>query len=109
MHVAIRSVAAGLPRVPLARIPIVAFVNHSHPSAYSSRAWSESAKKTADKLEQAAKNLNNEVEHQTSSGLSQHASEAIRLVESHSVLKQDKAPIHAYRDVDHAETRFLKH
>ncbi|KAG0220834.1 hypothetical protein B0O80DRAFT_425593 [Mortierella sp. GBAus27b] len=108
MHVAIRTVAAGLPRVPLARIPIVAFVNHSHPSAYSSSAWSESAKKTADKLEMSAKNLSNEVEHQASSGLSQHASEAIRLVESHSILKQDRAPIHDYRDVDHSETRFIK-
>lgn len=60
MHVAIRSVAAGLPRVPLARIPVVAFVN-SHPSAYSSSAWSESAKKAADKLEMSAKNMGNEV------------------------------------------------
>jgi hypothetical protein len=41
--------------------------------------------------------------------LSQHASDAIRMVESQNALKQDKAPIHAYRDVDHAESRFLKH
>ncbi|KAI1321742.1 hypothetical protein EDD11_000018 [Mortierella claussenii] len=106
MSVAIRSFSkAGLPRVSMARIPIVAFVNNSHPSAYSSSAWAESAKKAADKLEQSAKNLAN---GQTT-GLSQHASEAIRLVESHSALKQDKAPIHTYRDVDHAESRFIKH
>ncbi|KAF9351730.1 hypothetical protein BGX34_000387, partial [Mortierella sp. NVP85] len=60
MHVAIRSVAAGLPRVSMARIPVVVFVNNSRPSAYSSSAWSESAKNTADKLERAAKNLGNE-------------------------------------------------
>ncbi|KAG0051985.1 hypothetical protein BGZ89_003336, partial [Linnemannia elongata] len=60
-------------------------------------------------LENSAKNLANEAEHQTTSGLSQHASDAIRMVESHSALKQDKAPIHTYRDVDHAESRFVKH
>ncbi|KAF9902606.1 hypothetical protein BX616_001875 [Lobosporangium transversale] len=32
--------------------------------------------------------------------LSKHASDAIRMVESHNVLKQDKAPIHAIRDED---------
>ncbi|KAG0305036.1 hypothetical protein BGZ98_004664 [Dissophora globulifera] len=107
MSVAIRSIAKGLPRVSMARIPVVAFVN-SHPSAYSSSAWSESAKTTADKLEQSAKNLTNEADNKTA-GLSQHASEAIRLVESHSVLKQDRAAIHAYRDGDHGEARFVKH
>jgi len=49
-----------------------------------------------------------QAEHKTS-GLSQYASDAIRMVESQSILKQDKAPIHAYRDVDHGEARFLKH
>ncbi|KAF8933025.1 hypothetical protein BGZ58_006634 [Dissophora ornata] len=106
MSVAIRSIAKGLPRVSMARIPVVAFVNNSHPSAYSSSAWSDSAKNAADKLEQSAKNM---TEADKASSLSQHASEAIRLVESHSALKQDQAQIHAYRDVDHAETRFVKH
>ncbi|CAO3563530.1 unnamed protein product [Mortierella alpina] len=107
MSVAIRSIAKGLPRVSMARIPMVAFTN-SHPSAYSSSAWADNVKMTADKLEQSAKNLSPEAEHKTS-GLSQYASDAIRMVESQSVLKQDKAPIHAYRDVDHGEARFLKH
>ncbi|KAF9204932.1 hypothetical protein BGZ49_004671 [Haplosporangium sp. Z 27] len=104
MRIAITPIVKTLPRVSMARIPVVAFVN-SHPSAYSSSAWSESAKKTADNLEQAAKNL----EAENSSGLSQHASEAIRLLESHSALKQDKATIHTYRDVDHGEARYVKH
>ncbi|KAF9104499.1 hypothetical protein BGX27_010071 [Mortierella sp. AM989] len=34
------------------------------------------------------------------SSLSQHASDAIRMVESHSILKQDKAPIHNVGEVD---------
>ncbi|KAF8984208.1 hypothetical protein BGZ46_008618 [Entomortierella lignicola] len=103
MRIAITPIVKTLPRVSMARIPVVAFAN-SHPSAYSSSAWSESAKKTADNLEQAAKNLEAE-----NSGLSQHASEAIRLLESHSALKQDKATIHTYRDVDHGEARYVKH
>ncbi|KAG0203618.1 hypothetical protein BGX28_004141 [Mortierella sp. GBA30] len=107
MSVAVRSISKGLPRISMARIPMVAFTN-SHPSAYSSSAWAENAKKTADKLEQAAKNLSGETEH-SATGLSQYASDAIRLVESQSIHKQDKAPIHAYRDVDHGEARFLKH
>ncbi|KAG0304456.1 hypothetical protein BGZ97_001482 [Linnemannia gamsii] len=110
MTAIIRTINMGLPRVSMARIPMVAFANNSHPSAYSSSSWSESAKNAADKLENSAKNLANEAEHQTTtSGLSQHASDAIRMVESQNALKQDKAPIHAYRDVDHAESRFLKH
>ncbi|KAF9549573.1 hypothetical protein EC957_003525 [Mortierella hygrophila] len=104
MTAIIRTINLGLPRVSMARIPVVAFGNSSHPSAYSSSSWAESAKNAADKLENSAKNL----AHETS-GLSQHASDAIRMVESHSALKQDKAPIHAYRDVDHAESRFIKH
>ncbi|KAG9073377.1 hypothetical protein KI688_001172 [Linnemannia hyalina] len=32
-----------------------------------------------------------------------HASDAIRMVESHSILKQDKAPVHNVRDEDPAE------
>ncbi|KAG9069123.1 hypothetical protein KI688_010018 [Linnemannia hyalina] len=108
MTAIIRTINLGLPRVSMARIPVVAFGNSSHPSAYSSSSWAESAKNAADKLENSAKNLAHEAEHQTS-GLSQHASDAIRMVESHSALKQDKAPIHAYRDVDHAESRFIKH
>ncbi|KAG0050573.1 hypothetical protein BGZ90_007008 [Linnemannia elongata] len=39
----------------------------------------------------------------SSSRLSQHASDAIRMVESHSILKQDKAPVHNVRDEDPAE------
>ncbi|KAF9086252.1 hypothetical protein BGX23_009025 [Mortierella sp. AD031] len=38
-----------------------------------------------------------------SSRLSQHASDAIRMVESHNILKQDKAPVHDLRDEDPAE------
>ncbi|KAF9355750.1 hypothetical protein BGX26_006189 [Mortierella sp. AD094] len=106
MRVAITPIVKGLPRVSMARIPVVVFAN-SHPSAYSSSAWAESAKKKADNLDQAAKNLD-QAESSTS-GLSQHASEAIRLLESHSALKQDKATVHTYRDVDHAEARFVKH
>ncbi|KAG0363176.1 hypothetical protein BGZ54_008296, partial [Gamsiella multidivaricata] len=60
MSVAIRSLSKGLPRVSMARIPVVAFVNNTHPSAYSSSSWSESANKAADKLEQSARNLSNE-------------------------------------------------
>ncbi|KAG0299458.1 hypothetical protein BGZ98_010040 [Dissophora globulifera] len=37
---------------------------------------------------------------QEPTNLSQHASDAIRMVESHSMLKQDKAPVHAVRDED---------
>ncbi|KAF9129957.1 hypothetical protein BGW39_003613 [Mortierella sp. 14UC] len=40
------------------------------------------------------------VDHPESSRLSQHASDAIRMVESHSILKQDKAPVHDVRDED---------
>ncbi|KAF9926144.1 hypothetical protein FBU30_004220 [Linnemannia zychae] len=110
MTAIIRSINLGLPRVSMARIPVVAFANSSHPSAYSSSSWAESAKNAAEKLENSAQNLVHEAEHQTThSGLSQHASDAIRMVESHSILKQDRAPFHAYRDVDHAESRFLKH
>ncbi|KAG0368566.1 hypothetical protein BGX24_002768 [Mortierella sp. AD032] len=43
------------------------------------------------------------VGEQNSSRLSQHASDAIRMVESHSILKQDKAPVHNVRDEDPAE------
>lgn len=44
------------------------------------------------------------------SPLSQYASDAIRMVESHSVLKQDKAPIRSLEDSDHSEARYgLKH
>ncbi|KAF9539454.1 hypothetical protein EC957_005376 [Mortierella hygrophila] len=39
----------------------------------------------------------------STSRLSQHASDAIRMVESHSILKQDKAPVHNVRDEDPAE------
>ncbi|KAF9100818.1 hypothetical protein BGX29_006243 [Mortierella sp. GBA35] len=111
MTAIIRTINLGLPRVSMARIPVVALANSSHPSAYSSSSWAESAKNAADKLETSAKNMSHfDAEHQTTgSGLSQHASDAIRMVESQSALKQDKAPIHAYRDVDHAEARFIKH
>ncbi|GJJ75695.1 hypothetical protein EMPS_08053 [Entomortierella parvispora] len=106
MSTLIRSVASkGLPRVSMARIPVVAFANSSHPSAYSSSAWAENAKKSADKLEQNAR----ELEKTSTSNLSQYASDAIRMVESQSALKQDKATIHTYRDVDHGEARFIKH
>ncbi|KAF9181618.1 hypothetical protein BGZ51_005285 [Haplosporangium sp. Z 767] len=108
MSTAIRTISKGLPRVSMARIPVVAFANSSHPSAYSSSSWAESAKQTADKLEHSAKNMASEAEQQTS-GLSQHASDAIRMLGSHSVLKHDKAAIHAYRDADHGESRFTKH
>ncbi|KAG0056578.1 hypothetical protein BGZ83_004360 [Gryganskiella cystojenkinii] len=106
MSTVIRSVVSrGLPRVSMARIPVVAFVN-SHPSAYSSSAWSESAKKSAEQLEQSARDLE---KSSASTNLSQYASDAIRMVESQSALKQDKATIHTYRDVDHGEARFIKH
>ncbi|KAF9577371.1 hypothetical protein BGW38_007455 [Lunasporangiospora selenospora] len=95
-----------LPRVPLARIPMVAFAS-AHPSAYSSSAWVES-KPVTDKLNIPGTNLASEAEKQASN-LSQYASDAIRMLESHSVHKQDKAAIHAYRDVDHGEARFAKH
>ncbi|KAF9311320.1 hypothetical protein BG003_007540, partial [Podila horticola] len=45
-----------LPRVSMARIPVVAFANSTH-SAYSSSSWAESAKNTADKLEQSSKSM----------------------------------------------------
>jgi hypothetical protein len=61
MTAIIRTINMGLPRVSMARIPMVAFANNSHPSAYSSSSWSESAKNAADKLENSAKNLANEV------------------------------------------------
>ncbi|KAF9924380.1 hypothetical protein FBU30_005650 [Linnemannia zychae] len=43
--------------------------------------------------------------------LSQHASEAIRMVESHNILKQDKAPVHDISNEDPAEkaARHQKH
>ncbi|KAF9438316.1 hypothetical protein BGZ76_008704 [Entomortierella beljakovae] len=104
MRVAINPIVKTLPRIPLSRVPVVAFAS-SHPSAYSSSAWAESAKKAADNLEQSAKNM----ETENSSGLSQHASEAIRLLDSHSALKQDRATVHTYKDVDHGEARFSKH
>ncbi|KAF9566225.1 hypothetical protein EC968_003808 [Mortierella alpina] len=43
------------------------------------------------------------------STLSQHASDAIRMVESHSILKQDQAPIHSVRDEDPSEKHQGKH
>ncbi|KAG0366089.1 hypothetical protein BGZ54_005836 [Gamsiella multidivaricata] len=71
MAASIRSVAMGLPRVSMARIPLVAFANthvaplsHAnsvHPSAFSSmpasrkdKTWSNSANKVADQLEHTA-------------------------------------------------------
>jgi len=58
MSTLIRSVVSkGLPRVSMARIPVVAFANNSHPSAYSSSAWAENAKQSADKLEQNAREV----------------------------------------------------
>lgn len=50
-----------LPRVSMARIPIVAFANTSHPSAYSSSSWAESAKNAADNLEKSAKSMAKDV------------------------------------------------
>ncbi|KAG0250797.1 hypothetical protein BG011_008077 [Mortierella polycephala] len=108
MSAAIRTIPKGLPRVSMARIPVVAFASSSYPSAYSSSAWAESAKQAADKLEHSAKDMASEAEQQTS-GLSQHASDAIRMLESHSAIRHDKAAIHAYRDVDHRESRSAKH
>lgn len=61
MTAIIRTINLGLPRVSMARIPMVAFANSSHPSAYSSSSWAESAKNAADKLENSAKNLAQEV------------------------------------------------
>ncbi|KAF9419431.1 hypothetical protein BGZ94_009425 [Podila epigama] len=104
-----RSVPKTLPRISMARIPIVAFANTSHPSAYSSSSWAESAKNAADKLEQSAKSMTHQVERKAPT-LSQYASDAIRLVESHNILKQDKAPIRSLQDSDHSEARYgLKH
>ncbi|KAG0289918.1 hypothetical protein BGZ96_006605 [Linnemannia gamsii] len=42
-------------------------------------------------------------ETSSSNRLSQHASDAIRMVESHSILKQDKSPVHDVRDEDPTE------
>lgn len=56
-----RVVPKTLPRVSMARIPVVAFANSSHPSAYSSSSWAESAKNAADKLEQSAKSMAKDV------------------------------------------------
>ncbi|KAF9153952.1 hypothetical protein BG015_002258 [Linnemannia schmuckeri] len=39
----------------------------------------------------------------SSSRLSQHASDAIRMVESHNILKHDKAPVHDVREEDPSE------
>ncbi|KAF9309873.1 hypothetical protein BGZ91_007264 [Linnemannia elongata] len=180
MASSIRAISMSLPRVSMARIPLVAFTNthvaptltsqahayahanSTHPSAYSSmptRSNSNKYTNAADKLEQSAKNMNqstkdylrerqvegtfeetlwsdiqadvahpagNEFHHAdhhheqelisslceelkeqpsatSSSRLSQHASDAIRMVESHSILKQDKAPVHNVRDEDPAE------
>jgi hypothetical protein len=61
MTTIIRTINKGLPRVSMARIPVVAFANTTHPSAYSSSSWAESAKNAADKLENSAKNLAHEV------------------------------------------------
>ncbi|KAF9900299.1 hypothetical protein EC991_007641 [Linnemannia zychae] len=75
MASSIRAVSMALPRVSMARIPLVAFANthvapashanSAHPSAYSSMprnknntSWSNAAQSTADKLEQSAKSMN---------------------------------------------------
>ncbi|KAF9342868.1 hypothetical protein BGX26_006693 [Mortierella sp. AD094] len=44
-----------------------------------------------------------------STSLSQHASEAIRMVESHNILKQDKAPINDVSDVDPSQKQAHEH
>jgi len=46
----------------------------------------------------------------SSNRLSQHASDAIRMVESHNILKHDKSPVHDVREEDPSEkaTRYQK-
>ncbi|KAG0233745.1 hypothetical protein BGX31_004786 [Mortierella sp. GBA43] len=52
-----------------------------------------------------------ELKNDQTSNLSKHASDAIRMVESQHVLKQDKAPIHDVRNEDPSEKHLgsLKH
>ncbi|GJJ70314.1 hypothetical protein EMPS_02663 [Entomortierella parvispora] len=80
----LRTVSMALPRVSMARIPIVAFVNthvphanSAHPSGYSSMSkkssatstnsssptWSKAAKKAAEKLENNAKSMSGKQDH----------------------------------------------
>ncbi|KAF9169712.1 hypothetical protein BGX21_009887 [Mortierella sp. AD011] len=83
MAASIRSVAMGLPKVSMARIPLVAFANShvapvshansSHPSTFTSMSphndkadsWAKTAKKTADRLEQSAQKLGGTQESKT--------------------------------------------
>ncbi|KFH69946.1 hypothetical protein MVEG_04750 [Podila verticillata NRRL 6337] len=133
----LRTVSNALPRISMARIPLVAFTNNpatltspsnnAHPSSFSSMAanqkdsssWSKSAKNVAGKLEHSAKKMAKEDKDylreagpsssssasSTSSKLSSYASDAIRMVESHNILKHDRAPIHDMRDEDPSQHR----
>ncbi|KAF9952991.1 hypothetical protein BGZ72_005774 [Mortierella alpina] len=68
------------------------------------------AKGSSDDHEQEmASSLSEELKDKQGSTLSKHASDAIRMVESHSILKQDQAPIHAVRDEDPSEKPQRKH
>ncbi|KAF8935705.1 hypothetical protein BGZ58_004842 [Dissophora ornata] len=53
-----------------------------------------------DHDQEMVSSLMEELKAESHPNLSQHASDAIRMVESHNVLKQDQAPIHAVRDED---------
>ncbi|KAG0198995.1 hypothetical protein BGX28_007645 [Mortierella sp. GBA30] len=65
----------------------------------------------SDHQQEMVSSLSDELkaDRRASSSLSQHASDAIRMVESHSILKHDKAPIHAVRDEDPSQKTMDKH
>jgi len=68
------------------------------------------SKSSGDHEHEMASSLSEELKaDKKGSTLSQHASDAIRMVESHSILKQDQAPIHAVRDEDPSEKPQRKH
>ncbi|KAG9325321.1 hypothetical protein KVV02_006961 [Mortierella alpina] len=68
------------------------------------------AKAGGDHEQEMASSLSEELKaDKKGSTLSQHASDAIRMVESHSILKQDRAPIHAVSDEDPSEKPQRKH
>ncbi|KAF9284968.1 hypothetical protein BGZ68_004280 [Mortierella alpina] len=68
------------------------------------------AKGGSDHEREMASSLSEELKaDKKGSTLSQHASDAIRMVESHSILKQDQAPIHAVSDEDPSEKPQRKH
>ncbi|KAF9975419.1 hypothetical protein BGZ73_000924 [Actinomortierella ambigua] len=106
MSTAIRSI---LPRVSMSRIPVAAFVNATavHPSAYSSMpARSNVSNPNPVNVPNTKLDIPKEyLREYKPEGLSQHAWDAIRAVESHKLLKQDRAPIHALNEEDKADAR----